>query len=241
MIEIKNLTKKYGNIIAVNNISLKIEDGSIVGFIGRNGAGKTTTIKMMTGIIKPNAGDILINNFSILEDPIEAKKEMFFVPDSPDMFLRLTGKDYLNFIADIYEINIQEKQEYVTQLCTDFKIIESLGDRIINYSHGMRQKIIIVAAFMVSPPVLIFDEPMTGLDPESSFLLKQKMKEYAKKGHTVFFSTHVLEVAEKLCDKIIILKQGEVLYYDSLDNLKIGNDNSMEHIFLELMEKTNEE
>lgn len=237
MIKIKNLTKKYGDFLAVDDISIDINDGEIIGFIGANGAGKSTTIKMMTGIIKPTKGDVIFNDSSITYDPLEAKKQFGYIPDSPDMFLRLTGLQYLNFICDIYKVPTENRIEKITKLADDFKIKNSLNDRIINYSHGMRQKINIVAVLLYNPSVWILDEPMVGLDPEAAYMLKTKMREHVKNGNTVFFSTHVLEVAESLCDKIIILKQGHVLFYGTMKELKDKKDDkSIEKIFIELME-----
>lgn len=238
MIEIKNLEKKYGDIKAVDDISLKINNGEIIGFIGANGAGKSTTIKMMTGIIKPDRGDVIFNQFSIRDNPLEAKKQFGYIPDSPDMFLRLTGLQYLNFICDIYNVSTIDRQSKIIALSEEFKMKSNLNDRIINYSHGMRQKINIIAVLLYNPSVWILDEPMVGLDPEAAYMLKTKMKEHVNKGNTVFFSTHVLEVAESLCDKIIILKKGKVLFYGTLNELKSRkNEESIEKIFIELMEE----
>lgn len=236
MIEIKNITKKYGDFTAVDNMNITVEDGKIIGFIGANGAGKSTTIKMMTGIIKPNKGDILLNGKSIQKNMLEAKRQFGYIPDSPDMFLRLTGLQYLNFICDIYGVPTKGRSENILNLCEEFKIKNSLNDRIINYSHGMRQKINVVAVLLYNPSIWILDEPMVGLDPEAAFILKEKMKEHAKKGNTVFFSTHIIEVAEALCDKVIILKHGKVLFYDTVEELKkLKNDETMESILLGLM------
>lgn len=236
MIEIKNITKKYGDFVAVDNMNITIEDGKIIGFIGANGAGKSTTIKMITGIIKPTNGDVLLNGKSISQNPIEAKKQFGYIPDSPDMFLRLTGLQYLNFICDVYDVPTEGRAENIMKLCEEFKIKNSLNDRIINYSHGMRQKINVIAVLLYNPLIWILDEPMVGLDPEAAFQLKEKMKEHVKKGNTVFFSTHVIEVAEALCDKIILLKHGKVLFYGTVEELKSRkSDGSMEAILIELM------
>ena len=217
-----------------------INDGEIIGFIGANGAGKSTTIKMMTGIIQPNNGDVEFNGKSIVYDILEAKQQFGYIPDSPDMFLRLTGLAYLNFVCDIYGVPTKNRQENIIRLAEEFKIKNSLNDRIINYSHGMRQKINIIAVLLYNPSVWILDEPMVGLDPEAAYLLKSKMKEHVKKGNTVFFSTHVLEVAESLCDKIIILKHGKILFYGTMQSLYEQKDNeSIEKIFIELMENEN--
>ena len=240
MIKVRNLTKKYGDFKAVDDISFDINDGEIIGFIGANGAGKSTTIKMMTGIIQPNNGDVEFNGKSIVYDSLEAKQQFGYIPDSPDMFLRLTGLAYLNFVCDIYGVPTEDRHENILRLADEFKIKNSLNDRIINYSHGMRQKINIIAVLLYNPSVWILDEPMVGLDPEAAYLLKSKMKEHVKKGNTVFFSTHVLEVAESLCDKIIILKHGKILFYGTMQSLYEQKDNeSIEKIFIELMENEN--
>lgn len=239
MIEIQNLTKYYGDFKAVDNISLTINDGEIVGFIGSNGAGKSTTIKMMTGIIHPDEGDVLLNGFSIKHPKINllAKKQFGFVPDTPDMFLRLTGIQYLNFICDIYNVPKDVRAEKISKLADEFHIKNSLNDRILNYSHGMRQKINVVAVLLYEPSIWILDEPMVGLDPEAADLLKRKMKEHAAKGNIVFMSTHVISMAEALCDKVIVIKHGKVLFYGTIEELKANKDESMEKILLELIEK----
>ena len=195
MIEIKHVTKTFGTKKAVDDLDLTIPTGEIIGFIGPNGAGKTTTIKMMTGVLNPDEGDILINGKSIQKEPLEAKRQFGLVPDSPDMFLRLKGIEYLNFMGDIYEVDTQVRQQRIEALAETFEMKEALNDKILSYSHGMRQKIIIMGVLINEPEVWILDEPMTGLDPQSSFRLKQMMKEHAAKGKTVFFSTHVLEVS----------------------------------------------
>ena len=215
MIEIKHVTKTFGSKTAVDHIDLNIPAGEIVGFIGPNGAGKTTTIKMMSGVLEPDEGDILIDGKSIRSEPLEAKKRFGLVPDSPDMFLRLKG---------------------IASLADTFEMRDALNDKILSYSHGMRQKIVLMGALIHEPQVWILDEPMTGLDPQSSFHLKQMMKEHAAKGKTVFFSTHVLEVAEKLCDKIAIISHGKIVYFGTLDDLRAGHgDQSLEELFLEVI------
>lgn len=238
MIEIKHVTKTFGTKKAVDDLDLTIPTGEIIGFIGPNGAGKTTTIKMMTGVLNPDEGDILINGKSIQKEPLEAKRQFGLVPDSPDMFLRLKGIEYLNFMGDIYEVDTQVRQQRIEALAETFEMKEALNDKILSYSHGMRQKIIIMGVLINEPEVWILDEPMTGLDPQSSFRLKQMMKEHAAKGKTVFFSTHVLEVAEKLCDKIAIIAHGKMIYFGTLGDLRAqhGENQSLEELFLEVTE-----
>lgn len=238
MIEIKHVTKTFGTKKAVDDLDLTIPTGEIIGFIGPNGAGKTTTIKMMTGVLNPDEGDILINGRSIQKEPLEAKRQFGLVPDSPDMFLRLKGIEYLNFMGDIYEVDTQVRQQRIEALAETFEMKEALNDKILSYSHGMRQKIIIMGVLINEPEVWILDEPMTGLDPQSSFRLKQMMKEHAAKGKTVFFSTHVLEVAEKLCDKIAIIAHGKMIYFGTLEDLRAqhGENQSLEELFLEVTE-----
>lgn len=236
MLEIINVSKSYGKTEkAVDNLSLTIGNGEIIGFIGPNGAGKTTTIKMITGILKPDEGTIRINGYDINDDPITAKSAFGFVPDTPDMFLRLKGIEYLNFIGDIYRVPSDQRGQKINELATDFEMSHALNDKLISYSHGMRQKIVIMGALIHNPSVWILDEPMTGLDPKSSFQLKEMMRSHAKEGNTVFFSTHVLEVAEKLCDKVVIINKGKVAYFGSLDTLRSEHqEKSLEEIFLEV-------
>ena len=192
----------------------------------------------MTGVLNPDEGDILINGKSIQKEPLEAKRQFGLVPDSPDMFLRLKGIEYLNFMGDIYEVDTQVRQQRIEALAETFEMKEALNDKILSYSHGMRQKIIIMGVLINEPEVWILDEPMTGLDPQSSFRLKQMMKEHAAKGKTVFFSTHVLEVAEKLCDKIAIIAHGKMIYFGTLEDLRAqhGENQSLEELFLEVTE-----
>lgn len=236
MIEIKHVTKTFGNKTAVDHIYLTIPTGEIIGFIGPNGAGKTTTIKMMSGVLEPDEGDILIDGKSIRSEPLEAKRRFGLVPDSPDMFLRLKGIEYLNFMGDIYDVESSLRAQRIASLAETFEMRDALNDKILSYSHGMRQKIVLMGALIHEPQVWILDEPMTGLDPQSSFHLKQMMKEHAAKGKTVFFSTHVLEVAEKLCDKIAIINHGKIIYFGTLDDLRAGHgDQSLEELFLEVI------
>ena len=237
MIEIKNISKSYNKERKViDNVNLKIENGEIFGFIGPNGAGKTTTIKMMTGILGIDEGDILIDGKSITNNPIEAKKTIGFVPDNPDIFLKLKGIEYLNFIADIYEISEDKRIKKIEELSEKFEMKNVLNNKIQSYSHGMRQKIIIMAVLLHEPQNLILDEPMTGLDPRSSFDLKQIMRSYVSKNKTVFFSTHILEVAEKLCDRVAIINKGKIIFVGTHEEMKekFKKDISLEELFMEI-------
>lgn len=238
MIKIENISKSYkkGSKV-IENINLEIKDGEIFGFIGQNGAGKTTTIKMMTGILEIDEGDIFIDGKSISKNPIEAKKNIGLVPDSPDMFLKFTGIEYLNFIADCYDVGKEERIQRIEKLAKDFQIYNELENKIESYSHGMRQKIVIIGVLLHNPKNWILDEPITGLDPKSSFDLKKLMKEHASCGNTVFFSTHILEIAEKLCDRIAIISQGKIVYVGTLDELKekYGDKKTLEEIFLSII------
>lgn len=236
MIEIKNVSKRFGNKVAVNHLNVEIPTGCIVGFIGPNGAGKTTTIHMMTGVLSPSEGSIFLNGKDIVKEPVEAKREFGLVPDSPDLFLRLTGMEYIQFMADIYRIDTSTRNERITRFAKDFEMEDSLGQRMSSYSHGMRQKAILIATLVCNPNIWILDEPMTGLDPAASFRLKELMKEHAQQGNTVFFSTHVLEVAEKLCDKILIIHQGNLCFNGTLEELRNQHQDkdSLEEIFLEV-------
>lgn len=240
MIEIKNVSQSYSkNVKVIENMNLTIEDGTIFGFIGPNGAGKTTTIEMITGVLKIDEGDILIDGKSIINAPIEAKKLFGFVPDSPDAFEKLTGLEYLNFIGDVYNVPQRERFEKVKDLANKFGIYNNLKDRIQSYSHGMKQKLIIISVLLYNPKNWILDEPMTGLDPKASYILKDLMREHKQKGNTVFFSTHVLEVAEKLCDKIAVIDNGKIIFVGTCDELKekTKNNTSLEESFLKIVEK----
>ena len=221
MISIKNVSKSYDkkNKI-IDNLNLEINDGEIFGFLGPNGAGKSTTIKMITGILDIDEGDILINNKSIINNPIETKKEFGYVPDNPDMFLKLKGIEYLNFLADIYEVGLEERKQKIEELTKLFEINDVLNDKIQSYSHGMRQKIVIIGSLLHEPKNWIIDEPMTGLDPKATYELKQIMKKNTKQNKCVFFSTHILDVAEKLCDKIGIINKGKLLFVGTLEEMR---------------------
>ena len=239
MISINNITKSYnGSYKAVDNLNLEIEDGEIFGLLGPNGAGKTTTIKMITGIIAPTKGDITINNIDINKESVKAKEQFGYVPDSPDMFLRLTGIEYLNFMADVYGVSNEDRKIRIEEMAERFQMSSAIGDKIQTYSHGMRQKIVLIGVLIHKPKVWILDEPLTGLDPKSAFTLKEMMREHANEGNTVLFSTHVLEVAEKVCDKVAIINKGQLIFNGSLDHMRneFKQNESLEEMFLEMTE-----
>ena len=239
MIEIKSVSKSYvkGSKI-IDNLNLEIKDGEIFGFLGPNGAGKTTVIKMMTGILEIDEGDILVDGKSIKNEPYEAKKNIGLIPDSPDMFLNLKGIEYLNFIGDIYQIENSERIKKIKELSEKFDMYDALNEKIESYSHGMRQKIIIIGVLLHEPKNWILDEPITGLDPKAIYDLKIMMKEYAKKGNVVFFSTHILEVAENLCDRVVIINKGKILFLGNINELKekMKENTSLEELFMEIIE-----
>lgn len=240
MLEIKNLTKIYkGGKKAVDNLSLKVSAGDIYGFIGHNGAGKTTTIKCVVGIHDFDEGDIYVDGISVKEDSIKSKSVIAYVPDNPDLYEYLTGIQYLNFIADVFGISSKEREERIKKEAEDLELMSALGDLISSYSHGMKQKLAIIGALIHAPKLLILDEPFVGLDPKASLTIKNKMKELCSKGTAIFFSTHVLDVAEKICNKIAIIKDG-VLMASGDTNELIGTE-SLESLFMEVTEddKTN--
>lgn len=233
MLEIKNYTKKYENgKIAVNNLSLLVESGDLFGFIGHNGAGKSTTIKSIVGILPFDEGDILIDGVSIKSDPIICKKQIAYIPDNPDLYESLTGINYLNFISDVFEISVEERKKIIDKYATLFGIKDSLNQYIGSYSHGMKQKLAIISALVHKPKLLILDEPFVGLDPIASHTVKEVMKEFCASGGAIFFSTHVLEVAEKLCNKIAIIKDGKLVISGIME--EVTKDASLEDVFLEL-------
>lgn len=232
MLEIKNLSKTYTKgKKAVDNLSLSIKPGEIFGFIGHNGAGKTTTIKSIVGILDFEEGEILIDGHSIKEDPIYCKSIIAYIPDNPDLYEQLTGIQYLNFICDIYRISKEQRNEDIGKYAKMFEIEKNLGDLISSYSHGMKQKLALISALARRPKLLILDEPFVGLDPKASFSVKEVMREMCKSGSSIFFSTHVLEVAEKLCDYVAIIKNGKIIANGTMDEVK-GNK-SLEDVFLE--------
>ncbi len=239
MIEIKNLSKSYnkGAVKAVDDLNLHVKPGEIFGFLGPNGAGKTTTIKMMVGLLTPDSGSIRLAGFDTAKNPIEAKQNIGYVPDNPDVYDRLTGMEYLNFMADVYKVSVEERQERIAYLLEMFNLTDAVGDLIKSYSHGMKQKIVLTGALLHNPSIWILDEPMVGLDPKSSHLLKEFMRNHCDQGNTVFFSTHVLEVAERLCDRIAIINKGKLIAMGTMDELRHGDQaGSLENIFLELTE-----
>lgn len=243
MIEIKSVSKSYKKgEKAIDNISFEIKDGEILGFLGPNGAGKTTTIKMLTGILDIDEGEILIDGKSIEKDPIEAKQNLGLVPDNPDMFLKLKGIDYLNFVADLYDISKELREERILRFSKIFEMQEALENKIHSYSHGMRQKIVIIALLLHEPKNWIIDEPMTGLDPKATFQLKQLMREHTMKGNAVFFSTHILDVAEKLCDRIGIINKGKLIFLGTYEEMKIElkQNKSLEELFMEITKNDEE-
>lgn len=232
MLNIKNLTKVYGDKKAVDDLTLHINPGEIYGFIGHNGAGKTTTIKCCCGILQFDEGEILIDGISVKNKPLEAKKKIAYIPDNPDLYEYLTGIKYLNFICDVYGVDQEKRTERIKKYSEMFELSDSLGEVISAYSHGMKQKLSIIAALIHEPKLIIMDEPFVGLDPKASHLLKQLMRQMCDQGAAIFFSTHVLEVAEKLCDKIAIIKAGKLIVSGKTQDV-IG-DESLEDVFLEL-------
>lgn len=235
MLQIKHLTKTYGNKIAVKDLSLHIKPGEIYGFIGHNGAGKTTTLRSVVGIQQFDQGEILIAGKNNQEDPLACKKVIAYIPDNPDLYEFMTGYKYLNFVADIYGVDSILRHENIQKYGDLFEITQDLGQPISTYSHGMKQKLAIIAAWMHNPQLIIMDEPFVGLDPKASHLLKGMMREVCEKNGAIFFSTHVLEVAEKLCDKIAIIKNGELIKQGTMEEVK--GDESLEDVFLELEEE----
>ena len=243
MIEAKNLTMVYGNgNKATDDISFNIKAGEIVGFAGPNGAGKTTVIKMLAGILKPTSGTAVINGHDINKEPIKAKMSFAYIADNPDILIQLTGLEYLNFIADMYEVKEDVRKEKIKVLSERFGMKDVLNTQMREYSHGMRQKLMVISALIHDPPAWILDEPMTGLDPSAAFELKQMMREHAEAGNAVLFSTHVLEVAEQLCDRIIIINKGKIVSEGTLEYLRLTNPGkTLEEIFVKLTGKPENE
>ena len=235
MLEIKNLTKTFGEKTAVDHLSLKIEPGEIYGFIGHNGAGKTTTLKSVAGILQFDEGEIKIGGISVKEDPIACKKILAYIPDNPDIYEFMTGIKYLNFIADIFGVGAEERQERIKKYADLFELTKDLAEPVSAYSHGMKQKLAVISAWLHEPKLIIMDEPFVGLDPKASHILKEMMREFCDKGNAIFFSTHVLEVAQKLCDKVAIIKNGKLIRSGTMEEVR--GDDSLEEVFLELEEE----
>ena len=232
MLKIENLTKVYGDKKAVDDLSLHIAPGEIYGFIGHNGAGKTTTLKSVAGILQFDAGEIYINGRSVKEQPLECKKDIAYIPDNPDLYDFMSGIKYLNFIADIFGVSAEDRAARIKKYADTFELTDSLAEPIAAYSHGMKQKLAIIAAWLHTPRLIIMDEPFVGLDPKAAHILKEMMREECDNGGAIFFSTHVLEVAEKLCDKVAIIKAGKLIRSGTMDEVK--GDESLEQVFLEL-------
>ena len=232
MLKIEHLTKRYGKKTAVDDLSLHIQPGEIYGFIGHNGAGKTTTLKSVVGILQFDAGQIFIDGDSIRDNPLECKRKLAYIPDNPDLYEFMSGIQYLNFIADIFAIPADERRATIRKYADLFELTQDLGQPVSAYSHGMKQKLAVISAWLHDPKLIVMDEPFVGLDPKASHLLKEMMREHCDKGGAIFFSTHVLEVAEKLCDKVAIIKQGKLVKEGTMKEVK--GDESLEEVFLEL-------
>ena len=238
MLKIENLTKTYpGGKVGVDDLTLEVNAGEIYGFIGHNGAGKTTTIKAIAGLHQFEKGTITIDGISIKDDPIAAKSIIAYIPDNPELYDNLTGMQYLNFVADIFRVSKKDRKAKIESLAAQLEILDALNNQIASYSHGMKQKLAIIGAFIHDPKLLIMDEPFVGLDPKAAFAVKNMMREFCSKGNAIFFSTHVLEVAEKLCDKIAIIKSGKLIASGTMEEVK-GNA-SLEEVFLEITEEAN--
>lgn len=237
MLTIKNLTKSYGksNKNAVDDLSLELKSGEIFGFLGPNGAGKSTTIKTVCGILNYEQGEIYIDGVNLKTAPIEAKLKIGYVPDNHEVYDKLSGMEYINFMADVYGVSLEDRKERADKYIDMFNLRDAINDQIKTYSHGMKQKIVVIGALIHDPKLWILDEPMMGLDPQSSYELKEAMKEHVRKGNTVFFSSHVLEIVEKLCDRVGIIDDGKLVAVGKIDDLKAQTgDDSLEHYFLKL-------
>ena len=232
MLKIENYTKNYGEKAAVKNLSLHIKAGEIYGFIGHNGTGKTTTLKAIAGILQFEEGEILVDGVSVKADPLSCKNKIAYIPDNPDLYEFMTGIQYLNFVADIFGVSAQDRKERIRKYADLFELTPELAQSIGSYSHGMKQKLAIIAAWIHAPRLIVMDEPFVGLDPRAAHLLKGMMREFCDEGGAIFFSTHVLEVAEKLCDEIAIIKKGELIKAGTMEEVK--GDTSLEEVFLEL-------
>lgn len=233
MLKISNLTKKYGEKVAVDDISIEVKSGEIFGFVGHNGAGKTTTIKCIVGILSFEKGDIYIDGVSVKEHPMKCKSMMAYIPDNPDIYENLTGIQYLNFVSDIYKVDKNKRKELIDKYAKEFEIYDNLDSVISSYSHGMKQKLAVISALVHSPKLLILDEPFVGLDPKAQFKLKEIMKELCNSGVSIFFSSHVLEVVEKLCNKIAIINKGKIVKSGTVE--EITKDSSLEKVFMAML------
>lgn len=236
MLRIEHLTKTYGEKKAVDDLSLHIRPGEIYGFIGHNGAGKTTTLKSVAGILQFDTGEIYVDGKSVKREPLACKREIAYIPDNPDLYEYMAGEKYLNFIADIFGVGTAERRERIRENAAHFELTESLAQPIAAYSHGMKQKLAIVAAWLHQPRLIIMDEPFVGLDPKAAHLLKGMMRQFCDAGGAIFFSTHVLEVAEKLCDKVAIIKNGKLIRSGTM--AEVRGDDTLEDVFLELEEES---
>ena len=244
LLELKSVTKRYSvnSVPAVFDLNLNVNNGEIFGFIGPNGAGKTTTIKMITGLLEPTEGDVIINGYNMKTNPIECKRMFGYVPDNPEIYERLTGAEYLNFMADVYGVSSKDRKERINKYIDMFDIANAVNQSIKSYSRGMRQKLAITGALIHEPKLWILDEPMVGLDPMSAKVLKDEMKNHCNKGNTVFFSTHILEVAEKLCDRVGIINSSELVAVGTVEGLKAksnNGDSSLEDVFIKIVDSEN--
>jgi len=241
MLRFQNISKAYqkGKVKAVDGLDLTVNPGEIFGFLGPNGAGKTTSIKMVVGLLRQDEGKITVNGHDTHSEPLRAKESIGFVPDNPDLYDKLTGMEYINFIADVYQVSSFERRQRLERLVNMFEISGAMGDLIGSFSHGMKQKLALTAALIHEPPLLILDEPMVGLDPRSAHLFKELMNEHCRQGRTVFFSTHILDVAERLCHRVGIIKKGKLIACGTLDELRhqVGQKGSLESVFLEVTEQ----
>lgn len=234
MLEIKNLTKKYGDKVAVDNLSLSLESGKICAFIGKNGAGKTTTLKCCVGMLSFEQGEIMIDGISVKNDPLAVKQNIAYIPDNPDIYEFMTGIGYLNFIADIFGLSKEVREERIRRIADTFDLTKDLATNVSAYSHGMKQKLVIISALIHEPKLLLMDEPFVGLDPTAAFHLKEEMSALCARGGAILYSTHVLEVAQKVCDSVVIIKDGKVVRTGSME--EVTGDSSLEDVFLELDE-----
>ena len=234
MLKIEHLTKTYGEKKAVDDLSLHIRQGEIYGFIGHNGAGKTTTLKSVVGILKYDSGEIYIDGVSVKQSPLACKEKIAYIPDNPDLYDFMTGTQYLNFVSDIFQVDTEKRTALINKYAQMFEMTDALSQSVSSYSHGMKQKLAVMSALVHSPKLVIMDEPFVGLDPKASHLLKETMREICNQGGAIFFSTHVLEVAEKLCDKVAIIKNGKLIKSGTMEEVK--GDSSLESVFLELEE-----